>query len=257
MSWVSAPAIARVFVRHAKVFRYGWPFAIFSMVLQPALFLFSFTVGLGTLVTVIEIDGAEVSYRAFLFAGMVGLSTMWQGYFAATYGGYTRLNDQRLHLVITVTPVTLDEYILGDLAWNVFRTSLTPMAILALGYGTGQFLPSGLAPALLLCLVGSLTFSALGTCVAGLTTRHQFLAFAQAYLLYPMFLMGGFMYPLDRLPDPVETFMWLYPLVPLLECFRGVLLGLPLGWPVVLLTLAWAIGLTVVSHIIVVRRVRQ
>ncbi|MGL5253986.1 MAG: ABC transporter permease [Brevinema sp.] len=74
-------------------------------------------------------------------------------------------------------------------------------------------------------------------------------------LLFPLFILpfisSGFA-PVDTMPIGVNWFAAIQPMTPMIDSFRALTLGLPLGnslW----LALAWCVGLSIVSFIVAMR----
>ncbi len=116
------------------------------------------------------------------------------------------------------------------------------VAIVLTGIALGWDPTGGLVPAVGLLLLGTIAFAGIGMLLAGTLRAEANLAVANGLFLVLLFL-GGMAYPLDRLPDAIETFAKALPAAALSETLRGVLdasASFPTGEFVVLVI--WAIA---------------
>jgi ABC-2 type transport system permease protein len=128
----------------------------------------------------------------------------------------------------------------GVLVVEVLQVAL----IVAVAFALGWHPVGNPAYAVLLLLLGTATFSALGLLLAGTLRAEATLAVANGlYLL--LLAVGGVVIPADRLPPAVEPLVSLLPSAALGQGLRDVLLdgqGLPLHSVLVLLVWASAAG---------------
>jgi hypothetical protein len=95
-------ALFRCLSQESSLFRH-------NDIVEPLLYLIAFGFGLGGIVKTVEIDHAAVSYRQFIFAGIVGQTILFQAFFEAAYGSFIRMYYQRVFQAIATTPITLSE----------------------------------------------------------------------------------------------------------------------------------------------------
>jgi ABC-2 type transport system permease protein len=115
------------------------------------------------------------------------------------------------------------------------------VAIITTGIALGWDPSGGLLPAIGLLLLGTIAFAGIGMLLAGTLRAEANLAVANGLFLGLLFL-GGMAYPLDKLPDALESFANALPAAALSETVRAVLdqSAFPTGEFVVLLL--WAIA---------------
>ena len=77
--------------------------------------------------------------------------------------------------------------------------------IIGVGIALGWDANAGILPALGLLLIGTVAFAGIGMLMAGTLRAEANLAAANGLFLVLLFL-GGMAYPLDRLPDALESF---------------------------------------------------
>jgi ABC-2 type transport system permease protein len=159
----------------------------------------------------------------------LGIATAYERY----YGALKRLLGSPLPRTSLIAAKTLAVLVIE----MVQIALLLVMARVMFGWS-----PTG-APLLALAalVLGTAAFAGLGLLIAGTLRAEATLAVANGlYLLF--LLLGGFILPLDRLPQPVESLARLLPAAALTDATRAALAGSPqsaLG-PLALLA-GWAV----------------
>ena len=75
----------------------------------------------------------ELSYRKFIFAGIVGQTVLFQGFFEASFGGYVRMYYQRIFHSMGTTPITLSEVLWGELLWDSTKAAMAASVVILIG----------------------------------------------------------------------------------------------------------------------------
>ncbi len=199
---------------------------------------------LGILVFFSKVDGVNTSLPHpvdFLVPGVLALAVMSTAMvslgiatgFERRYGVLKRLGSTPLSRAGLLGAKTANV-----LALELVQTALIVVAGLALGWHTS----ARLIPAIGVLLVGTIAFAGIGMVLAGTLRAEANLAAANGLFLVLLFL-GGMAYPLDKLPDVLETFAKALPAAALSETVRAVLSpggSFPTGELAVLV--AWAIA---------------
>jgi lipooligosaccharide transport system permease protein len=204
---------------------------------EPLLYLFAFGFGLGSMVGNVQLGGVELTYRQFIFAGVVAQTLMFQGFFEAAYGSFIRMYYQRIFQAIAVTPITLSEVLWAELAWDASKAAFSASAVLAIGVATGAFHPAGALLALPFLFLAALLFAAMGLLVAAKSKTIEEISYPQYLLVFPMFLFCGIFFPVSNLPDFLQWLAWTLPLTSVVSLIRTLTLGAPLE-PVVFIAIA-------------------
>ncbi len=100
---------------------------------------------------------------------------------------------------------------------------------------------------LAMCLVHLLTTLGLGLFVSTVSrTQQQAMMTSSFFFLVPMVFLSGFIFPIENMPDVVQTFTYLIPLRYFLVILRGIFLkgvGLEVLWPEAAALLAWGLAI--------------
>src|SRR6476660_144149 len=144
-----------VWLRYFDVYRKSIVYSVVTTFVEPLLYLVAFGFGLGGMIKSIHADGAAVSYRQFIFAGIVGQTILFQAFFEAAYGSFIRMYYQRVFQAIATTPITLSEVLWAELIWDASKATFASSAVLLIGTAMGDFSPLGALIALPLCFLCS------------------------------------------------------------------------------------------------------
>ncbi len=235
-------AIRCVWLRYFDVYRKSLIYGLVTTFVEPLLYLFAFGFGLGSMVGKVNVLGAELTYRQFIFAGIVGQTIMFQAFFEAAYGSFIRMYYQRIFQAIAVTPITLSEVLWAELFWDASKASFAATAVLAIGVLMGDFRFWGAVLSLPLCFAGALLFAALGLLVAAKSKTIEEISYPQYLLIFPMFLFCGVFFPLSNLPPYLQWLAWTLPLTSIVSLTRTLTLGTPtepLAFAVIIVWLAF------------------
>jgi lipooligosaccharide transport system permease protein len=247
-------AIRCVWLRYFAVFRKSLKYAIVTTFFEPLLYLFAFGFGLGPMIGTVNVLGVEMTYRKFIFAGIVAQTLMFQGFFEAAYGAFIRMYYQRIFTAIAVTPITLSEVLWAELIWDASKATFAAFAVLLIGVITGDFNPRGALLAVPICFLAGLLFAALGILVAAKSKTIEEISYPQYLLIFPMFLFCGVFFPLSNLPAYLQWVAWLLPLTAVVSLLRTLTLGTPLEPAVFVVIPAWFLILTPLSRQAMSRR---
>ncbi len=234
-----AAAVRCVWLRYFDVYRKSLKYALVTTFVEPLLYLFSFGFGLGSMIGGVQVLGVELTYRQFIFAGIVAQTIMFQGFFEAAYGSFIRMYYQRIFQAIATTPITLSEVLWAELVWDASKATFSASAVLLIGSVLGDFNPLGAVIAVPVCFLTALLFAAMGLLVAAKSKTIEEISYPQYLLVFPMFLFCGVFFPLTNLPVYLQWLAWALPLTSVVSLLRTLTLGTPLEPQVFPIVLAW------------------
>jgi lipooligosaccharide transport system permease protein len=237
-----------VWLRYFDVFRKSSGYYLVTTFAEPFLYLLAFGFGVGSLVGSVEVNGDAVSYRRFVFSGILGQTVLFQGFYEASYGGFVRMYYQKIFHAMAVTPITLSEVLWGELLWDASKATLAAAIIAAIGAALGDFPLYAPLAVLPVAFASSLLFAGLGLAVAARARTIEEISYPQYLLVFPMFLFCGVFFPLEQLPMPLQWLAWILPLTSVNSLMRTLTLGFPLqGWAIAILA-AWLVALVAYSR---------
>jgi len=212
-------------LRYFDVFRKSLAYYLVTTFSEPILYLLGFGLGVGSLVGSLKVDGADVSYRSYVFAGIIGQTLLFQGFYEASYGGFVRMYYQKIFTAMAATPITLSEVLWGELLWDSSKAALAAEVVALIGVFTGDFPPRAPLVLLPLAFFGALLFAGMGLAVAARARSIDEISYPQYLLVFPMFLFCGVFYPVESLPRALQWLAWALPLTSVNSLVRTLTLG--------------------------------
>jgi len=193
---------------------------VVSNIVEPAITLVAFGYGLGTLLPLI--DG--VAYLPYLAGGTLCVSVMYSAKFESLWGAYGRMEVQRTWAAIMNAPVSIDDVLLGELAWAATKSLLTAAAMLLIVWTLGIARTPRALIVLPLAFVAGLAFSAMALIVNASAKGWDTLSTYFTIVVTPMIFLGGVFFPLSRLPPWLQEFSSYLPLTALVALVRPLML---------------------------------
>jgi len=237
-----------VWLRYFDVFRKGLSYYLVTTFAEPFLYLLAFGFGVGSLIGSLQASGVDVSYRRFVFSGILGQTVLFQGFYEASYGGFVRMYYQKIFQAMAVTPITLSEVLWGELLWDASKATLAATLIASIGVATGDFPVYAPLAVIPVAFPASLLFAGLGLAVAARSRTIDEISYPQYLLVFPMFLFCGVFFPVDRLPAALQWLAWALPLTAVNSLMRTLTLGFPLQLGSIPILAAWLFVLVTYSR---------
>jgi daunorubicin resistance ABC transporter membrane protein len=214
-------AVGVVWKRELLRFRGDRLRAITSLI-QPVLFLFVLGTGLSSLASAGMPAG--VSFKTFIFPGVLAMSVL----FTAIFSAASIVWDREFGFLreMLVAPVSRSAIVIGKCLGGATVATFQGIVILALAGFAG--VPYD--PILFLTVIGELlllsfTLTAFGVMMAARITQIQaFMALTQM-LVMPLFFLSGALYPLNRLPAWLSVLTRLDPLTYIVDPMRHAVFG--------------------------------
>ena len=163
-------------------------------------------------------------YIDFVVPGLVGLGIMSN----AIWGlGFSIVDSRRRRLIkrLVATPMSRAHYLLSHLIWRLMILVVevaVPVGFGALAFGVpirGSVVELGV-----ICLLASLSFSALGLLIASRATTIEGVSGLMNFTQVPMWILSGVFFSAQRFPDLVQPFIKALPLTAAIDAMRGNML---------------------------------
>jgi len=215
----------RVWQRNFSVYRKTWKISFVPPLLEPLLYLAAFGVGLGVMVGAVPFRGGTVDYLTFIAPGLLAVTVMQNAFFETTYASFVRMYYQKTFDGMLATPLTLEEVILGELAWAATKSLLatTLMLTVIAPFGLVSW-PGGLL-VIPLALLGGAVFAAAGMLFTALVPNIETFNLPVFLFITPMFLFSGTFFPIENLPAWARLLAQALPLTHLVALVRGATFG--------------------------------
>ena len=162
-----------VWRRYFSVFVKSMGYYLVTTFVEPLLYLLAFGVGVGSLIGTLEAGGLRLSYRSFIFSGIIAQTVLFQGFYEGAFGAFVRMYYQRIFQSIAITPITLSEVLWGELIWDASKATLAA-EVVALDRRDQRRLPAPVAAHALAALFRELAaFLGDGAGCGGLLAQHR------------------------------------------------------------------------------------
>jgi ABC-2 type transport system permease protein len=197
------------------------PLRIASLLIQPMMWLIIFGLGVGRGLGV-TVNG--VPYILFILPGILGMKMLY----SSSRAGVSVLRDRQAGFLkeVFVAPVSRMGILLGVASGVVSRALLQGMLLLGAGYLVG--LRVGWAQVALLLLTMALVgFGLIMIAIAVAWYSEDASTFGSAanFVIFPLFLLSGAIFPLDKLPEWLLVIVKLNPLTYGVDALRQIALG--------------------------------
>ena len=185
---------------------------------------------------------AGARYVDFLVPGLVGAGIMSN----AVWGlGFSIVDSRRRKLIrrMLATPMPRSHYLASYVIW---RLVLLPVeVVIPIIFGSLAFgvpMRGRWVSLVVVALVGSMCFSAIGVLVASRARTIEALSGIMNLVIMPMWVVSGVFFSSERFPEVAQRVITFLPLTALIDALRAIQLqgvGLSGVWPQMLTLTAW------------------
>ncbi|SPE40853.1 ABC multidrug efflux pump, inner membrane subunit [Candidatus Sulfopaludibacter sp. SbA3] len=163
-------------------------------------------------------------YIDFLIPGLLGMNLMG----SAIWGlGFAIVDARRKKLIkrLVATPMPRHYYLLAFVFSRLVLLVVEVAVVLGFGYLVFDVPVRGsLAGLVLLCVLGSLSFSALGLLIASRARTIEAVSGLMNSIMMPMWIMSGVFFSAQRFPDVVQPLIKALPLTAVIDALRANML---------------------------------
>lgn len=191
---------------------------------EPFLYLLGLGYGLGLYIGTMM----DMPYLTFLASGILASSAMNVASFEALYSVYTRMVPQRTYDAILATPLDVRDILAGEMLWCATKALINGAAILAVAALLGAVHDWNALWVLPILFLTGLAFAGPALIMTGLARGYDFFNYYVTLLLTPMFILSGVFYPVSSLPEGLQAFVQVLPLVHAVDLVRPLVSGQPL-----------------------------
>ncbi len=211
----------KVFSRNLRVFRKTWKANLMFNFLEPMLYLWAMGFGLGMYIS--QING--LSYLEFLAPALIASSAMFATCYEMTYSSFTRMGHEKIFHGIVVTPVSMDDIVLGEILYGTFKGVVYGLVFFLVVVFFG-IVKSPLAVLLIIPLaLMALIFSNLSLIWTSIAPNYDSFGYFFTLFISPMFLFAGVFFPIESLPEGIQFLPALTPLYHTVGIIRPLVLG--------------------------------
>ncbi|SCM58182.1 putative transport permease ycf38 [Methanothermobacter wolfeii] len=239
--------IYTIWLREMKRF-FRYRSRIVTSVVTPLLWLIIFGTGLGAAV---RFGGVSGGYRAFIYPGIIGQTIL----FTSIFSGVSVIIDRQYGFLkeILVAPVSRQAIVIGK-ALGISTASMIQAAILLLlSFIVGVTMsPACFAVSMVIALIISMGLGGLGLVIAAFTDSMEGFNLIMSFIVLPIFLLSGALFPITGLPAWLQGAVYINPLTYAVDALRFTILResvLPLGLNLAVITFFAAVSVSAAAFL--------
>lgn len=228
---------------------------LITSVVTPLLWLLIFGTGLGS---AIRFGGIPGGYQAFIYPGIIGQTIL----FTSIFSGVSVIVDRQYGFLkeILVAPITRPSIVFGKAIGISTAAVIQGIILLVLSFIIGvQMTPLIFIASLLLMIPISVGLAGVGLLIASFTDSMEGFNLIMSFVVLPMFLLSGALFPVSGLPMPLQFAVYLDPLTYGVDALRHIILGqgaIPLYINVIVI-MAFAVVMVFLSALMFSKREQE
>lgn len=195
---------------------------ILTSVVTPLLWLLIFGTGLGS---AIRFGGnLPGGYQAFIYPGIIGQTIL----FTAIFSGVSVIIDRQYGFLkeILVAPITRPSIVFGKAIGISTAAVIQGIILLVLSFLVHvQMTPMIFLASFLLMIPISVGLAGVGLLIASFTDSMEGFNLIMSFVVLPMFLLSGALFPVTGLPSLLQGAVYLDPLTYGVDALRQIILG--------------------------------
>lgn len=228
---------------------------LLTSVVTPLLWLLIFGTGLGSAIRFGNIAGG---YKAFIYPGIIGQTIL----FTAIFSGVSVINDRQYGFLkeILVAPISRSSIVFGKALGISTAAVIQGIILLVLSFVVEvPMTPIIFIASFLLMIPISVGLAGVGLVIASFTDSMEGFNLIMSFVVMPLFLLSGALFPVTGLPTLLQSLVYLDPLTYGVDALRQIILGygaIPLYMNVIVV-LAFAAVMVFLSAILFSRKEQE
>ena len=192
---------------------------IISSVCLPLFWYFIFGNGVGS-----AMPAGAGNYQHFIFPGFLAMTIIFTGLFAGAYIVWDKKIDFLKEVLIT--PLSRTTVFFGKAMGSMTDALIQSYFLLLIGIVLGiPFTLSSILLSMLMLFVFANGLISLGLIIGSFMESPEGYGLISSFVIYPIFLLSGALYPLDNLPGWMKLLTRLDPATYAVDGLRSVILG--------------------------------
>lgn len=190
-----------------------------SAVFLPLFWYFIFGRGVGS------IARTTVNYQQFIFPGFLVMTIIFSSLFNGAYIVWDKKVDFLKEVLIT--PLSRTTIFVGKVCGGMTDALLQATILLIIGYFLGMpYTPLAVLLTLAMLFLFAIGLVSLGLIIGSFLESPEGFGLVSSFVVYPLFLLSGALYPLDQLPPWMTWLTHADPATYAVDGLRRVLLHL-------------------------------
>jgi ABC-2 type transport system permease protein len=206
-----------IWYREFKVFTREKP-RVISAIFMPLFWYLIFGSGMGA------ITKPGINYQHFIFPGFLTMMVI----FSALFNGAYIVWDKKIDFLkeVLIAPLSRTVIFFGKVAGCMTDALLQAFILLIIGIVLGiPFTPVSILLSIVMLFFLAMGLTSLGLIIGSFMERPEAYGIISSFVVYPLFLLSGALYPLDKLPVWLKLLTRLDPASYAVDGLRHVILG--------------------------------
>jgi ABC-2 type transport system permease protein len=190
---------------------------VIAAIFLPLFWFFIFGGGIGSIASIHE------NYKHFIFPGFLVMTVI----FSAIYNGAYIVWDKKVDFLkeVLIAPLSRSVVFVGKVAGGITDALLQGYILLIIGIFFGvPFNFSSFIISAFILLLFSIGLVSLGLTVGSFMESPEGYGLVSSFIVYPLFLLSGALYPLDKLPIWMRFLTHIDPATYAVDALRNVIL---------------------------------
>lgn len=194
---------------------------IVGALIQPLLWLVAFGTGLGSVVSI-----SGTNYQTFIYPGILAMTILFGCVF---YGMYIIL-DKRVDFLkeVLVAPLNRTTIFFGKVIGGATDGIIQIVVLMILGslfFGI-HFTVFSVVVTFIVIMLLMISIISVGLTIGAWMSSPEGFGLISSFLIFPLFLLSGALYPTNNLPSWLHAFVAINPVSYAVDALRGAILGI-------------------------------
>ena len=192
---------------------------ILSAVFLPMFWYFIFGSGVGSITT------TGVNYQHFIFPGFLAMTII----FSSLFNGAYIVWDKKIDFLkeVLIAPLSRTTIFVGKVAGGMTDALIQAFILIIIGAIIGiPFTVVNILYTVFILFIFTIGLVSLGLIIGSFLENPESFGLVSSFVVYPLFLLSGALYPLDTLPSWMKILTHLDPATFAVDGLRNVILGI-------------------------------
>ncbi len=192
---------------------------ILSAVFLPMFWYFIFGSGVGSITT------TGVNYQHFIFPGFLAMTII----FSSLFNGAYIVWDKKIDFLkeVLIAPLSRTTIFVGKVAGGMTDALIQAFILIIIGAIIGiPFTVVNILYTVFILFIFTIGLVSLGLIIGSFLESPESFGLVSSFVVYPLFLLSGALYPLDTLPSWMKILTHLDPATFAVDGLRNVILGI-------------------------------
>lgn len=191
---------------------------IVSAVFSPLFWYFIFGGGIGS------VANTNGNYKHFIFPGFLAMTIIFSSLFNGAYIVWDKKVDFLKEVLIT--PLSRTTVFFGKVVGGTTDALIQALILMIIGIFLGMpYTPWNVAASIFILVIFTIALVSLGLIIGSFLESPEGFGMVASFVVYPLFLLSGALYPLDKLPEWLKIMTHIDPATFAVDGLRNVILG--------------------------------